>query len=466
MVKPNKAISKSAIWFKLSVLVLLLIALIYFSGLSDNLFIETDWSDRFIFLSLLSFCLGMSLRNPYLKSALLSAFALFAAVGLGEIYLGLNQTDTEIQTRKSTVKVGAPEFYDEVYHSLEPRSIVVVNAYNQSEDAQDAQSEGEIVADLELAKVFFLSRGFAIADKVSTPAYAYEPDPKLGYRVKKGLEQQLAIKQHNNKTIFQAIYSYNSDGRRITPDHPGATEAVVFLGCSFTLGLGLNDEDTYPYKVAEMLGENYQVFNFGESGYGTHQALALIENGYLDEIARKYDKMHVFYMNIPSHKERNAGQASWDKDGPSYQMTLDGGVKHMGSFKEILGNDKEKKSLVFRRLNDNNFMKELHLAIIRQADRTLRDQYKSKLVVLDVYPSEDYMKTLSKDNIPILVMLPNADDAEFRIPGDGHPNELATTVYAKRVVDYLSRSGQPRKNSDQSIALSVQNKIKARETEN
>src|SRR5262249_45375581 len=40
------------------------------------------------------------------------------------------------------------------------------------------------------------------------------------------------------------------------------------LGCSFTHGWGVNDEETYAWRLQEMLPD-YRVVNFGVVGYGT-----------------------------------------------------------------------------------------------------------------------------------------------------------------------------------------------------
>jgi hypothetical protein len=55
--------------------------------------------------------------------------------------------------------------------------------------------------------------------------------------------------------------------------------------------MALRDEQSYPYLVGEALGDAYQTFNFGMSGYGTHQMLALIESGRLDDIFKRYEKV-------------------------------------------------------------------------------------------------------------------------------------------------------------------------------
>lgn len=49
-------------------------------------------------------------------------------------------------------------------------------------------------------------------------------------------------------------------------------EAIWVFGCSFTHGWSLNDEETYPWVLQQRLPD-YQVVNFGVSGYGTLHSL-------------------------------------------------------------------------------------------------------------------------------------------------------------------------------------------------
>lgn len=420
--------------FALLIAALALVAAVLIGGLAGQSFLASP-GVRYISLGVLFFCLGLNLRARYMKVLALAGFALFTALAVNEIYRPGNLAGplAEKTDVKTAPKIAAPEFYDEVQNSVAPASLSIFELSAQN-DLNFGR--GNIIADLQQARDYFSALGFAVSDRAITTAYAYDPDPKLGYHGRKGPSQVLALKRHNNETVFAAVYHYNDEGWRITPRHPEAREAVVFLGGSFTFGVGLSDEDSYPYKVAQALGPDYQVFNFGEAGYGAHQALAIIESGRLEDIAGRYEKVHVFYLSKPEHKERNSGLAPWDKNGPSYQLSADGGVEYQGSFTEAKKNGPGENNLNAQAALGDEFLQDLHLGIIRQADRILKTNYKTGLTVLDAYPSEDYMRALTEDGIPLLVMLP-APGPEHAIPNDGHPSALATTIYADRIAAYL-----------------------------
>jgi hypothetical protein len=64
------------------------------------------------------------------------------------------------------------------------------------------------------------------------------------------------------------------DASRRTKPHPiaGTRGVVLLLGCSYTAGFGVDDTDTFAWKLQERFPE-FDVRNFGTPGYGTYQSL-------------------------------------------------------------------------------------------------------------------------------------------------------------------------------------------------
>ncbi len=388
------------------------------------------WSLRFLGLTLATLGLGWGLRNAYLKAALFSLMAVFAALGLGEAYLAyLDAKAAGPQAGQAPV---AREFLDEVLNS---RDINAEPDEDESRGVRDVKTAGTVIRDLESAKKVFQDQGRPVSPEAIVPTDAYTGARKLGYILVRHAAEILAVKEIQSQIVYSAQYHLLPSGWRAVPQHPGAEEAVVFLGCSFTFGEGLSDQDTYPYKVAERLGDRFQVFNYGVPGYGTHQVLALIEEGYLDEIAKKYEKMHVFYMSIPTHAVRNIDKSAWDRDGPCYQLTADGRVEYKGSFYEVEKGG-QSQSLLMGKLNESQYMETLHLALIKEAEKLVREKYGTDLVVLEALGTSDYLNALREDNTPLvrLVPTPNVDHV---ILGDGHPSPAATSVFADKISRFL-----------------------------
>lgn len=74
------------------------------------------------------------------------------------------------------------------------------------------------------------------------------------------------------------LYRFNNHGFR-TPDDweisdPG--EGNMFLGCSVTIGIGLNIEDTWGYRISSMLGGNF--YNLSQAGTGIETQYRLLKS--------------------------------------------------------------------------------------------------------------------------------------------------------------------------------------------
>ena len=100
----------------------------------------------------------------------------------------------------------------------------------------------------------------------------------------------------------------------------GDKEEIWIFGCSFTHGWGLNDEDTYAWRLQEALPE-YEVVNFGTNGYGTLQSLIQFR----DALETKKPKIAILaYASFHDARntflrKRQKNVAPWNKLGPLTQ---------------------------------------------------------------------------------------------------------------------------------------------------
>jgi hypothetical protein len=132
----------------------------------------------------------------------------------------------------------------------------------------------------------------------------YEDDPILGFRLKPGCFD-----------VFMA------NGTRIRtthlPEHERATGPVGaatgrpeiwILGCSYTYGWSVSDEETYPWLVQNAL-PGLRIRNLGVPGYNNVQSLLWMgqkiqEGGHPQQVVLAYASFH---------DERNAGLRRWQK---------------------------------------------------------------------------------------------------------------------------------------------------------
>lgn len=117
---------------------------------------------------------------------------------------------------------------------------------------------------------------------VAPPVPKHVADAELGW-VLPSQDAKYRFRASGKFGSVDVSYSIEQ-GHRATSSRPVAGPLVIAAGCSFTFGLGLNDEDTWPWLLQERLAD-YGVVNLGTNGYGTDQALLAAER-----VARQSDQ--------------------------------------------------------------------------------------------------------------------------------------------------------------------------------
>ena len=279
------------------------------------------------------------------------------------------------------------------------------------------------------------------------------PDPQLGYAPVANAKVHSHMVR-DGAEVYNVTYTLNDKGWRITPEAPEADTAILLFGCSFTFGEGLEDEQTLAWKLGEMLGPRYKVYNYGFSGYGPHHMQAIIERG-LPELA-KYKDIQAYHIAIRGHQRRVAGISPWDHHGPRYLLEQGKAVRH-GTFADNppffwegpLGPWLE-RSFIFNWLKEqlserlvplNTLEKRLDLtrAIIATSADTLRAQWpQSSFSVLAWPPGAMEILQSLVPVLPVLDVeqwLPGYADTpeKYTIAGDSHPNALANAMAAEKL---------------------------------
>jgi len=123
-----------------------------------------------------------------------------------------------------------------------------------------------------------LERARAVITAEGLPALAdlFEPDPERFWKLRSSLRQYRVQGTIEGYPIDFTV-STDNKGRRVTPmsDDPGAP-VVWTLGDSATFGLGVDDDQAWPARLALMALDQQQplnVFNYGVPGYTAWQGL-------------------------------------------------------------------------------------------------------------------------------------------------------------------------------------------------
>jgi hypothetical protein len=291
------------------------------------------------------------------------------------------------------------------------------------------------------------------------------PDDALGTAPARGMVGHSTEYEHG-KLAYDVAYTIDSDGLRVAPplNARAAVTSVLFLGCSFTFGEGLQDDQTLPYQVGEQSGGRYAIYNFSFHGYAPNQMLAAIESGRVQQTAR-IPPRYIVYTALPDHIARVAGKIPYGKHSPRYRLQPDGSVQRAGHFDD---DEKQRsrftaslagnllKSAIYRWIasiqphtNENDL--HLFLALVRQSRDRLKAEYPGAdfhVILWRNFPYEqetyDKMQAgFAQMNIPthlIENILPgyNANPQQYWITAENaHPNALANRLIARYVVSEI-----------------------------
>lgn len=255
--------------------------------------------------------------------------------------------------------------------------------------------------------------------------------------------------------LFDVKYSMNKDGRRALPASGAvARNELLLFGCSFTFGHGLNDEDTWAYKLARDLGPDWKVENYSQSGFGAMQTLCMLEN----KLVQPYTAPNRFalFLAIRHQLLRN----DFFLASPHYITLSNGSVEREGTPKHemitrlqyILNGSqlaRETSSFLTNVIaKDNEQFRNDFLSMLAAISKTLEEKYGAKFMVLLWPDVAELAPDLKRRGIACLELkrfLPDWDKDGgkgylIKPPYEMHPNQVAATLLAKGIAADLKRS--------------------------
>ena len=281
-------------------------------------------------------------------------------------------------------------------------------------------------------------------------------DETLGYRPYPNLNVPAVLKLRN-KIIYSARYTIDEFGRRSTPvDATGGVERdrfLLFFGCSFTFGDGVNDRETMPYYAGQA-APAYTPYNYAFSGYGPQQMLVRLQSTPIeDEVKEK--KGALVYLFIDPHIQRLIGSMyvynKWGEDMPFFRMR-DGRLTREGSFKS----GRKTLSVIYRLLGKLQIVKFLrldfpkinqnHLRLLAEVIKESKNEFNKKFdgeFYVVIYPGSKYGERLKphlKDagiSFFDYSNLFDSKDPSLFFDVDQHPTPAAQRLLALRLTQDL-----------------------------
>jgi hypothetical protein len=286
-------------------------------------------------------------------------------------------------------------------------------------------------------------------------------DDVLGVRPEPGLRTTASLR-YEDEPVYDVVYTIGQDGLRISPPLPEdpSRPCILFFGCSFTFGEGVNDDATLPYQVGLLSKGSYTVRNFAFSGYGPHQMLAAIEGGLVEARAACRPR-YAIYQSAYHHVLRSSGKWTWDRHGPRYVLGPDREPIRNGHFDDETGATRATagESFLARRTEsppedvgvDQTEPGDVELfhAIVRKSAALLRERYPGLEFHVIYWDAGDSIGSiplfgdgLADPSIvvhPITTVLPAADDwqAAYKLPHDVHPTAATHAAIAAYIAQRI-----------------------------
>jgi hypothetical protein len=125
------------------------------------------------------------------------------------------------------------------------------------------------------------------------------------------------------KVTCNVLYTFEDNGRCRFNSYNAIgtkTKYALFLGCSYTFGVGVVDDKTLPAYFSRLAPE-YRTYNFAYPGWGPHQSLFIMDKGYVRNIVNEKDGVG-FYTYIDDQAFRVNGTLCWSANFnfPCYRL--------------------------------------------------------------------------------------------------------------------------------------------------
>lgn len=267
--------------------------------------------------------------------------------------------------------------------------------------------------------------------------------------------------------LFDVRYGFDAQGRRVTPTSSVRPLAELLLfGCSFTFGHGLEDEETWPWKLGKLLGPEWRICNYAYKGFGPQQMLTRLEEGMVEDISAP--ARAALFLALGHQIRRNAGLVYMHS--VRYALREDGRLERDGFTSDspytvlfLLPNYFNGSQLVrhisigiteFLANRYHDEFTKTYIAILEKASRLLREKYNTPLTVL-LWPDVEYLEAeLQQQGIATLrarAMLRDWDTTKGSVyyidpKWEKHPNSRATSELAEGLAAYfrplLTQEGQ------------------------
>jgi hypothetical protein len=233
---------------------------------------------------------------------------------------------------------------------------------------------------------------------------------------------------------FKAKYHIDAEGNRVTKGDYSLPK-ILFLGCSYTFGHGVQDDEVYVSLLAEKFPQ-YKVINGAAMAYGPTQALLKTER----ELTNRNDIRLVVYPFIGHHIKRSylrkewLDMLGWGRKNPHFEIK-DGKLERLGLADPVKDGVTDETALAEKE-------KSLTAALIAAMWQTCEARNVPFVVVhLPDDQEVDFKNEIltAVDSSHFVDLRGIIDFKANQIPMDGHPNPAAHQAIAISLVPVIER---------------------------
>ena len=277
------------------------------------------------------------------------------------------------------------------------------------------------------------------------------------YFFQKESEKEKFLSKKQYKIIYDVDYSMLGKFFRYTKGNIFSENAYVFLGCSFTFGDGLNDDQTLPYYFSKLNSFNANVLNFGVVGKSTNFGLNIFNTGLMDKYLGKLQNIHFIYSLISDQAFRNFNFELYNRsDDWIYKDDKWMRIKQPFETIQIIF----AKSYIFRKIflpliDDSNgkFYEDYLISSLNDIRKIAKNKYNAGFTIV-VWPSitHDLKNRLALEKFDIIELPeyfePHEEGSPYRISYDDHPTAKANEEIAEILYGHLKSLYAPEMKND------------------
>ena len=307
------------------------------------------------------------------------------------------------------------------------------------------------VAQLNIPKKFAFDKVISENNVIAKREVLLRDRNNNNYKIKhySDMNKKIYVNEKKVNIVYDVCYSFLSDEFRYTKSNSLSDNIYIFLGCSFTFGTGINDNETLPYCFSKSMKFKNNVLNFGIPSRGSTTALNILRNDIVDKFTNDKHVKVFIYSLIASHSDRNfnvldqGGNDNWILENGKWQRLK----QPFGKIKIIFA-----RSYIFKKIfahvvemRNSVFYKQHLLKDLKIINEIIKEKYNSHLTII-VWPDcvlDEYLfNSLQKLNFDIIVLPKYFDDQTYRIKGNNHPNAKANEEIANILMKHLNNKNK------------------------